>query len=179
MGWMYSDAISALKKAGYTDGPMFAAAHSLGGVMLQEWAQRRPDKVRGIAIMGSVLLRGKYSLNEDGTTNFDYDVPALAIGGTRDGLMRISRVAEAYWHGVKNVEPALAGKFPVVALEGVAHHSFMSAPYPSAVRNDDLSASVDEATAHSQVASAMVNFFHSLLTESKSEVFQGIQTSSD
>jgi len=38
MGWMYSDAISALKKAGYTDGPMFAAAHSLGGVMLQEWA---------------------------------------------------------------------------------------------------------------------------------------------
>ena len=119
-----------------------------------------------------MLLRGKYSINESGTTHFDFEVPTLAIGGTRDGLMRISRVAEAYWHGVKNIEPDQEGLFPVIALEGLAHHSFMSAPYPSFVRNGDLSAQVSQETAHSQVTSAMMNFFHQLLTNSKSETLK-------
>jgi hypothetical protein len=48
--------------------------------------------------MGSVLTRDNHSLNSDGTTHFDYTVPTLTLGGTKDGLSRITRVAEAYYH---------------------------------------------------------------------------------
>ena len=83
--------------------------------------------------MGSTLLRSKRDINKTGTTTYDFPVPTLTIGGTRDGLMRISRVAESYWHGVKNIDASQAGMFPVIALEGVAHHSYMSEPWPSFV----------------------------------------------
>ena len=43
--------------------------------------------------MGSVLLRDNHSINDDGTTHFDYDVPTLTLGGTKDCLMRESRLA--------------------------------------------------------------------------------------
>jgi len=90
--------------------------------------------------MGSVLLRTKRDINTSGTTTYDFPVPTLTIGGTRDGLMRISRVAESYWHGVQNIDASQVNVFPVVALEGVAHHSYMSAPWPSFVVEKDLSA---------------------------------------
>jgi hypothetical protein len=47
-------------------------------------------------LMGSVLARDDHSLNADGTTHFDFPVPTLTMGGTKDGLMRITRMAEAY-----------------------------------------------------------------------------------
>jgi len=56
--------------------------------------------------MGSVLTRDKRSIQADGTTHYDYPVPTLTIGGTKDGLMRISRVAESYWHSYTNIESA-------------------------------------------------------------------------
>jgi pimeloyl-ACP methyl ester carboxylesterase len=129
-----------------SDAKMYGAAHSLGGVMLQDWVKNHSDKVEGIVLMGSVLLRGKHELMSDGATEFpDYHVPTLTIGGTKDGLMRITRVAEAYYHSVDNINAAQQYKFPVLALEGIAHHSFLSGPtYPSHIENNDLLAEVDE-----------------------------------
>lgn len=54
--------------------------------------------------MGSVLLRSNHSINDDGSTHWDYDVPTLSLAGTKDGLLRISRVAEAYWHQYTNIQ---------------------------------------------------------------------------
>jgi len=54
--------------------------------------------------MGSVLLRSNHSINDDGSTNWDYDVPTLSLAGTKDGLLRISRVAEAYLHQYTNIQ---------------------------------------------------------------------------
>jgi hypothetical protein len=53
--------------------------------------------------MGNSLKRDKHSIQADGSTLFNYKVPTLTIGGTRDGFTRISRVAESYWHQVKNI----------------------------------------------------------------------------
>ena len=81
------------------------AGHSLGGVMTQMYAKDNSE-IKGQILMGSVLTRDRHSINDDGTTHFDYDVPTLTIGGTKDGLMRVSRLAEAYWHQYTNLESA-------------------------------------------------------------------------
>jgi hypothetical protein len=49
----------------------------------------------------------------------------LTLSGTKDGLMRVTRSAEAYWHGMTNVQSSQAGKYPVVILEGMSHAGYM------------------------------------------------------
>lgn len=56
--------------------------------------------------MGSTLTRDKRSISDDGTTHWNYDTPTMTIGGTKDGLMRISRVAESFWHSEVNIDSA-------------------------------------------------------------------------
>ena len=53
--------------------------------------------------MGSTLTREHRSIQSDGTSFYDYPVPTLTIGGTKDGLMRISRIAESFWHSTENI----------------------------------------------------------------------------
>jgi hypothetical protein len=49
--------------------------------------------------MGSVLLRDTRSLNSDGKTEFKAGIPpTLTLAGEKDGLLRITRGAESYWH---------------------------------------------------------------------------------
>lgn len=45
----------------------------------------------------------------------------MTIGGTKDGLMRITRIAESFWHSELNINESQKGLFPVVAFEGVSH----------------------------------------------------------
>jgi len=85
------------------------------------------------------------------------------LNGELDGLLRISRGAEAYWHAKVNVDKSQAGKFPVLALEGLSHSSFMdSTMLPSAVKSGDIKPEVDEKTAHQTVAKAMMGFIGSV-----------------
>ena len=102
----FESALKDLRTAGFTGDNVFIAGHSLGGVMAQKYAKGKSDSIKGQVIMGSVLLRGTRSINDDGTTHIDYDVPTLTLGGTKDGLMRVSRLAESYWHQYDNVEEA-------------------------------------------------------------------------
>ena len=115
--------------------------------------------------MGSVLLRENHSLNDDGTTHFDYDVPTLTLGGTKDGLMRVSRLAEAYWHSHENIEAAQANRFPILALEGASHMSYMTGEAPSAVKKRDLVPDLDAASARQTFGTAVVAFIDQVLKE--------------
>ena len=98
-----SNSIKKLKENGFTGDNIFMGAHSLGGVMSQKYVKGRTD-IKGLVLMGSVLLRNNHSINDQGQTTFDYDIPTLTIGGTKDGLLRISRVAESYWHQYTNID---------------------------------------------------------------------------
>lgn len=71
--------------------------------------------------MSSVLLRSTRAIQSDGSTKFNYRTPTLTIGGTKDGLMRLTRIAESYYHQVENIHPTQSGWFPVKVLEGVSH----------------------------------------------------------
>jgi hypothetical protein len=107
--------------------------------------------------MGSTLTRDNRKMNKDGTTHFN-NVPTLTIGGTKDGLMRITRIAESWYHGRENIEAAQKWMFPVVALDGVSHMGFTSGTPPSAVLKRDLKPEVTETVAHQLTAKAMSDF---------------------
>jgi len=93
-----------LKKAGFKGTSYLMAGHSLGGVMAQKYATKNADTIKGLMLMGSVLERGNHKINDDGTTHFNFKVPTLTMGGSKDGLMRITRVAESWYHQVENIE---------------------------------------------------------------------------
>lgn len=90
--------------------------------------------------MGSVLLRNTRTITESGSTLFKSGIPpTLTFTAELDGLLRISRGAEAYFHGVVNVDSSQKGKYPVIGLEGMNHAGFMdSTMLPSGVKNDDM-----------------------------------------
>lgn len=112
--------------------------------------------------MGSVLERKQRSINDDGTTAFDYDVPTLTLSGEKDGLMRVTRGVEAYWHQETNIQSSQDGMFPVRILEGVSHWGFASGSLPSNVKSNDLSLEVTETEAHQSVADSMIEFIKSI-----------------
>lgn len=86
--------------------------------------------------MGSVLLRDTHSITSEGKTLFDYETPTLQLCGLKDGLLRISRGAEGFWHSAKNIDDSQEGMFPVVAIDDASHASFMdSSMVPSYVKS--------------------------------------------
>ena len=151
--------IDDLREMGFTGDNIVMAGHSLGGVMAQGYSESNSDLVRAQVLMGSVLTREKRSINADGTSKFDYSVPTMTVGGTKDGLMRISRVSESFWHAHENIEDAQRNVFPVMAFEGVSHAQFSSGDMPINVRIHDLVPDVSETDAHNMVAQAMVDYF--------------------
>lgn len=120
------------------------AAHSLGGVMAQDYVNGKSDQFSGLTLMGSVIERKHRAINDDGTTKFNFDVPTLTLSGEKDGLMRVTRGIEALWHAENNVEKDQEGMFPVQLLEGVSHWGFASGDLPSNVKSNDLTLEVSE-----------------------------------
>jgi len=164
-------AVQTMQSAGFTGDNLFIAGHNLGGVMSQwyitgEGMFESPDYTfKGQILLGSVMNRQYRSISkDDGTTVFKFPTDTLTIGGTKDGVTRISRVAEAYWHQIKNVNSQYTGKFPVVALEGVSHHQFATGTTPDVILTNDFSPAISESTAHTSIAKYMAKFVNKVLT---------------
>lgn len=159
--------VESLRKLGFSGDNIVMAGHSLGGVMAQGYTESHADTIKAQVLMGSVLTREKHSINADGTTQINYDTPTMAVTGSKDGLMRISRVAESYWHSNININAAQSQIFPTVAFEGVSHAQFLSGTPPINVRNKDLVPDVTYEQAHQMTAEAMVQFFDQIIVGNK------------
>lgn len=166
-------AVSTMESAGFTGDNLFIAGHNLGGVMSQwyisgEGMFKSPDvNFKGQMLLGSVMLRQYRSISkDDGSSVFDFPADTLTIGGTKDGVMRITRVAEAYWHQVKNINSSQAGKFPVVALEGASHAQFASGSAPESVLTNDFNPAIGESAQHTAISKYMAKFVTKVLTGS-------------
>jgi len=101
-----------IENAGFTGGNWFLAGHSLGGLMTQDFLRQKHDEhkadpsvFKGQILISSVLQRETREIQPDGTTKFLFPTPTLTVGGTKDGLMRITRVAESYYHSWENITP--------------------------------------------------------------------------
>ena len=130
-------------------------AHSLGGVMSQiHLAGGGVPNVDALVLYGSTLLRSNRN-------SFPY--PVLTVDGDLDGLLRITRQAEAFYnqvtlpHGADGAAAA-AGAFPVVVHPGMTHWSIASGTPPSNVVNNDLAPEVSEAAGHATLAKTVSTF---------------------
>lgn len=77
--------------------------------------------------------------------------------------MRITRIAESFWHSEININETQKGLFPVVAFEGVSHAQFMSGVPPSTVAKRDLKPDVSEEVAHQLTANSIVDFIDQIV----------------
>jgi len=127
--------------------------------MTQLYVEKADPQPKGMILMGSVLLRNTRNITDSGSTIFHRKVPALTLNGEKDGLLRITRGAESYWHQKVNIDQSQKDKFPVLALKGVTHARFMdSSMLPSAVVSTDLTPEIEEQSAYNMVGKAMVSF---------------------
>lgn len=151
---------------GFDGDNLFIAAHSLGGVMSQKYVKGKTN-FKGQILMGSVVLRADRSLNDQGESEFSQTVPTLTISGTKDGLLRVSRAAESYWHQYTNIKSDQAGMFPVLVLEGVSHARFMDdSMIPSYVTKNDLNPEISQEIAHQEISKGIVGLIDQVLKSS-------------
>ena len=76
--------------------PIFAAGHSLGAVMIQDFAFKNHAMFDGLILMGGALQR-KY---RNGTASYVYPLPHLVLDGMLDGLYRSTRQAESFFFAI-------------------------------------------------------------------------------
>lgn len=86
----------------------------------------------------------------------------MALGGTLDGLFRITRHAENYYHYTKTLQDA---NFPTVLFEGVSHMQFSSGTPPALVAHSDLQPEVSYAEAHTEIAETIALFLEAQINK--------------
>lgn len=137
--------------------------------MTQQWLNGTdkhvdPSMFKGQVLMSSALTRDTRSIQEDGTTLFNYSTPTLTLGGSKDGLMRVTRLAESYWHQITNINSSQDNLFPVNILEGVSSYQFAGGVPPSSIQSNDLRSDVADSDAQSLVAKHMTDFIDQTLS---------------
>lgn len=145
--------LQAMGSAGMPkDAKIFFLAHSLGGIILQDYLASNPKLATGQVLLGSFLL-SKYR-------NVTYPVPTMTLGGELDGLSRVTRVMEEFYFRNRNAtDPDTALRdFPVMLLKGVSHLQFASGDPPSLVKARDLRPEMSDTDAHEVIATFISAF---------------------
>ena len=145
--------LSTMRSSGMTATSVFFAGHSLGGAALQDYLYSDVKSAPGQILLGSFLLR-KYR-------NESYPVPTITIGGELDGLARVTRIMEEYYHRVLHSteeQKIASATFPVVVVEGLSHMQFASGDPPALVKDRDLQPEISYEEAHAIVGSLVASF---------------------
>ena len=129
---------------------LYLVGHSDGGDGLLDDMLSENSNIKGYILMGSFIKRTYYSL-------YTSSKKILTIQGDLDGLVRVTRIAESFYHMVKSEDDLL--KFPHIIVPGLSHLSFVSSA-PEAMKLKDLEAEVDEAQALEMIASIVSEFMH-------------------
>ena len=175
-GLAVKQALRAMKDAGMPDTEnLFFVAHSVGGIALQKYLNSFPHIAKGQILLGSFLGKWYLSkLDNEGHTIVNYPVSTLTIGGTLDGLARITRIATAFWYQqINSSKPTDKDNFPVVAIDRATHMQFASG---EATRKEtpfvfdfDLKPQIEEVEVHKQVGELAYHFIRTKMPDISSE----------
>jgi hypothetical protein len=150
-------AVKQLHDAGLPMGaPIFYAGHGIGGAFLSYYVHDKKPVASGMILMGAGLDR-KYR----DESKIPFPVPTLTLAAELDGLYRVTRVAETYYHlfmkpGVDVVTNLK--EFPVIVLRGQSHMQFAKAAPPSNVVKDDLLPEVEDEVARERISQSIGTF---------------------
>lgn len=111
--------------------------HSLGGSMAASYAYRRPDRIKGLALLASYPASS--------TNLADADIPTVSIFGTNDGLATADKIESS--------KSLLPEDTIYVAIEGGNHAQFgdygeQTGDGPAAIERAEQQAQAAAATVH-------------------------------
>ena len=154
------EALQSLERAGMpANHKTVVFAHSLGGVFAQQHAFDT-----GGAGLDALVLYGATELRK--YRDAPLASPLLTLDGDLDGLLRVSRQAEAWWHSSHRSN---SSSRPMVLLEGLNHWSVSSGPPPPNVRANDLPADVSAPAGHAAIATALADFLSARFDQRKAQ----------
>jgi len=160
--------LKLMRKAGLNSStPVYFGAHSLGTVFLQQYcagsSMALVETARAEAnqpCAGQILVGGPIA-RTNFLPSFSYPVPTLTVGGSLDGLARVTRtVAESYYHQVSKA--AQGRDFPVVVIEGMNHYQWGSGAPSALEKQRDLAAELSLADAHTTAAALLTDWLSQL-----------------
>ena len=170
--------LGEMKNEGMSTSTVFYAGHSYGSLKVQEYCYEYSSNCTGTMLLAGFLLRNAsgYSYSKG------YPTPTLTIGGELDGLTRLTRLMESYYHQVQTQPVSLGYKFPVVVLQGATHMQWASGTPPPLVKKYDLRPEVSDDDAHSTMGDAIAGWMDFILDSSNTlamdKVSQYIQQTS-
>ncbi|GAB1604828.1 uncharacterized protein LOC115212401 isoform X1 [Argonauta hians] len=113
---------------------IFIAGHGEAGISVQRLANRNPQQLSGIILLGSLLQNG---------TQFEYfGMNVLTLAGDLDGVTRITQLAQTFKVLSQEIEKnnAMQYKAPMVVVKGVNHGSFSNNILQEDMKQFDLAA---------------------------------------
>jgi hypothetical protein len=181
----FDSALSNLASQGVSTNQIFVIAHSMSsaGDLLTKWVNQNSGKVGGLILLQAFLQRNyradvascipKANIQPHkslacvlgclkdgahdcyGPNTVQFPVQTLTIGGELDGVVRVTRIAEAYY--TQTLLSKSAKDF-VFVVNGMNHGSLLSSALPASVLQSDLKAEITPDNARAAVAAIITAF---------------------
>lgn len=123
--------------------------HSWGGHAIQNFLNKYQDghfndwAIKGAVMMASSIQRKYVTIQKNGKSKIELgntNVPIMLLGAELDGLNRLSRFAESYYHTNVNVNEAQNNQFTSIVMRGMNHAQFANVDnkQPDFILKNDL-----------------------------------------
>ena len=112
--------------------PIFFVGEYVGGAYLQDYVITSKKDANGLILLGSFLSR---------ENRIKFSVPSLTIGGGRDGLVRVTRIMESYYHQILHSSLSFNDTCrhqAVVVLPQITHAQFADGSAPNGIKGVDF-----------------------------------------
>ena len=153
--------LSELKENGMHTSVIFYIGEYVGGAYLQDYLLNSENNASGLILLGSFLSRENRS---------KFPLPSLTIGGGRDGLVRVTRIMESYYHQVVQSPLAMnetCKRRAVVVLEELCHSQFADGTGVDGIKGVDFVPTMFLDDAHTAISSVIVSFIEAHLGNDK------------
>jgi hypothetical protein len=122
-------------------------------------------------------MRKYRSLTDDGKSFINIPTPTLTLAGELDGMTRISRIAEAFYHQYDNLDTRVntTDLLPIVVLKGVSHMQFSSGDAPQTVKKYDLKPEASQEEANHLISTYVGDFLNGVETNTEMKLIKSSQ----
>jgi hypothetical protein len=149
------DIFNQMQVAGLKTNKLVVAGHLQGGLIVQQYVKAFPG-ADAFDLSGAVLLGSFWTRDMMSQLN-NVVVPTLSVGVELDGVARVTRFMEAYYHQVlKKVTTEV--NHPVVVIPGASHSQFFTGQPTDFIKSKDLKPDIADQQAYVAIMNAVASF---------------------